>query len=264
MSDATPSSAPAPISQPTPDQISAFADRLNAVQSRIDEAMIDQANKPRPLLLAVSKSKPATDVATAVLAGLRDFGENYLQEALEKQQAIARWQQENGPQAHTARIIWHYIGNVQSNKTRPLAEHFDWVHTISSEKQLKRLNAQRPDALPPLNICLQINIDDEPQKQGISPTDALALAKTCQHYPRLCLRGLMCIPAQGNQAESFKALAALLAQMRASMGVPEKAPTSGHTAFDTLSMGMSADLEAAIAAGSTIVRIGSALFGERL
>lgn len=246
-----------------------FGERLSAVRNRIQSATEAAARSTAPRLLAVSKSKPATTIAAAIENGLRDFGENYLQEALEKQKTIQQWlnanadDQANSPTAGAAlNICWHYIGNVQSNKTRLLAENFDWVHTVSSQKQLNRLNAQRPEHLAPLNICLQVNIDAEPQKQGISADEALQLAMACQDYPKLTLRGLMCIPAQHNQAASFAALAALLGRLRDTLST---APSHTPNAVlpDTLSMGMSGDLEAAITAGSTVVRIGSALFGER-
>lgn len=260
---------------PTSAEIAEFGERLTAIQTRIQAATQITEGAKAPTLLAVSKTKPASAIAAALLNGVQHFGENYLQEALEKQKAIKHWlanateYSEQAPVTNTPdqqtppkHVTWHYIGNVQSNKTRPLAEHFDWVHTISSEKQLKRLDAQRPEHLPPLNVCLQINIDEEPQKQGISPAEALELAIACQQYTRLSLRGLMCIPPQGLQDASFKALAQLLIKLKAASsdsGTSDK----GHLLLDTLSMGMSADLESAIAAGSTIVRIGSALFGER-
>jgi pyridoxal phosphate enzyme (YggS family) len=249
---------------PTPEQIATFKDRLAKVSSRITQATKSAGRTSPPLLLAVSKAKPASEVAAAICAGLRHFGENYLQEALEKQCAITAWQQAR-PQAQSVKsaagkIYWHYIGNVQSNKTRVLAENFDWIHTVSSEKQIKRLNTQRPSGLAPLNICLQVNVDQEPQKQGIALDEVPEIARACLNYPRLVLRGLMCIPAQGTQTESFKALANCLDKLK---NHPLILASGGPPSLDTLSMGMSADLEAAIAAGSTIVRIGSALFGKR-
>jgi len=196
-------------------------------------------------LLAVSKTHPAEVVRAAAGAGQRDFGENYLQEALDKIAVTADLD-----------LCWHFIGPIQSNKTRAIAEHFAWVHSIDRLKIARRLSEQRPPNLPPLKVCLQVNISGEASKAGVAPADVPALADAVAALPRLELHGLMAIPAPAENAagqrEPFARLAALFATLR------ETRP-----ALDTLSMGMSADLEAAIAEGATLVRIGTALFGPR-
>lgn len=196
-------------------------------------------------IVAVSKTRPAADIASACDAGQADFGENYLQEALPKISALG---------ART--IDWHFIGRIQSNKTRELATRFDWVQTVDRERIAIRLNEQRPDELPPLNICLQVNADRETQKAGLDPEAVSAAARAITQLPRLRLRGLMTIPAAASgfasQHESFLRVRALYDQLRA----------DGFE-LDTLSMGMSGDLRAAIAAGSTMVRVGTAIFGAR-
>lgn len=196
-------------------------------------------------LVAVSKTRPPADVAAALQQNQLDFGENYLQEAIPKIETLA------GCGAR-----WHYIGRIQTNKTRDLAAHFDWVQTVDREKVAQRLNDQRPDSLPPLNICLQVNVDSEPQKAGAKPGELMALATAITRMPRLRLRGLMAIPAEQDdfdgQRRSFAQLRELFEQLQG----------SGHD-LDTLSMGMSGDLRAAIAEGSTLVRVGTAIFGAR-
>lgn len=197
-------------------------------------------------LLAVSKTKPASDIYALYKAGQRDFGENYLQEALGKQKTLA----------HLA-INWHFIGPIQSNKTRDIAGHFQWVHSVDRLKIAQRLNQQRPDTLPPLNICLQVNIDEEPSKSGFS-LDALAeVIEPLMSLEKLRIRGLMAIPKATRDVElqrgSFNRLRQAKDQINAQFGL----------GMDTLSMGMSGDLEAAIAEGSTMVRIGTAIFGSR-
>lgn len=196
-------------------------------------------------VMAVSKTRPAADVRAAADAGLVHFGENYLQEAEEK---IADCRDLN--------LTWHFIGPLQSNKTRAVAAAFDWVHSIDREKLLKRLSDQRDPHLPPLNVCIQVNISGEASKAGVTPEALPALLETANTLPRLQLRGLMAIPAPSEdfaaQREACDALAALFAD--AQKQFPQ---------MDTLSLGMSADLEAAIAAGSTMVRIGTAIFGPR-
>jgi pyridoxal phosphate enzyme (YggS family) len=198
-------------------------------------------------LLAVTKTFGPQAVRDALAAGQHAFGENYVQEALEKIESLADVRE---------RLEWHLIGPLQSNKTRVVAEHFDWVHTIDRLKLAERLSAQRPEQLPPLQVCLQVNISGEASKSGIAPEDALALAEAVCRLPRLRLRGLMAIPEPegdfGAQRVPHRALARLLFDLNAAGQV-----------LDTLSMGMSADLEAAIAEGATIVRVGSAIFGER-
>lgn len=197
-------------------------------------------------LLAVSKHQPLEKIEAAIAAGQTAFGENYLQEALTKMTALA----------HHA-LEWHFIGAIQSNKTRKIAEHFAWVHTVDNENMLQRLNDQRPLHLPPLNICLQVNISAEKTKAGVHPDRLLSLATACKQFPRLTLRGLMAIPAPHTtfvaQCAELHKLRMLYAQL-----------CEQHFALDTLSMGMSDDMEAAIAEGATIVRIGTALFGHRI
>lgn len=196
-------------------------------------------------VMAVSKTRSNDEVRTAVAAGLRDLGENYLQEALEKRQATADLD-----------IRWHFIGPIQSNKTRAIAEHFDWVHSVDREKIARRLNEQRPGNLPPLDICLQVNVSLEDSKSGVAPEDLAPLGRAILHLPRLRLRGLMAIPAPtDNVADQRAAFARVTALFRE---LQETVPT-----MDTLSMGMSADLESAIAEGATLVRIGTDIFGPR-
>lgn len=201
------------------------------------------------LLLAVSKTFGPEAVIEAAGAGQRAFGENYLQEAIDKQQAVRALRPDLA-------LEWHFIGPIQSNKTRPVAEHFDWVHSVDREKIARRLSEQRPANLPPLNICLQVNVSGEASKSGIAPADLPALAQAVAALPRLRLRGLMAIPEPAQDIESqrkpFAQLRALQQQLRA-IGIDT----------DTLSMGMSADMPAAIAEGATIVRIGTAIFGQR-
>ncbi len=197
-------------------------------------------------LLAVSKTKPAEMIATLARHGQRDFGENYLQEAIEKISSL----QDN---PDTQDIIWHYIGSIQRNKTRDIAEHFDWVQTLERDIIAKRLNEQRPDTLPPLNVLIQVNIDDEDSKSGCLPEELPQLISAIQGYERLQLRGLMIIPAKAN-TDAFARTQQLFADIQQTYNLPM---------WDTLSMGMSADMAAAIAHGSTMVRVGSAIFGAR-
>jgi pyridoxal phosphate enzyme (YggS family) len=192
-------------------------------------------------LLAVSKTRAADELRTAFNLGQTAFGENYCQEALDKQQQLLDLD-----------IEWHFIGPIQSNKTRDISTHFNWVHSVDRLKIAKRLSDQRPPELPPLNICLQVNIDREASKSGIAPEDIISLANEIMQLPKINLRGLMVIPAPRDsfeeQFETFKRVRDIM----------QTIPT-----MDTLSMGMSGDMEAAIAAGSTIVRVGTAIFGER-
>jgi PLP dependent protein len=196
-------------------------------------------------LVAVSKTQPPRKVEIAAEAGQRDFGENYLQEALPKIEQLA-----------AKRLTWHFIGQLQANKTRAVAESFQWVHTLDRERIAVRLNDQRPHYAAPLNICIQVRLEDEPGKGGVAPDEALALARRIVELPRLALRGLMCIPPPRDSFEEQLALFQQLADCQ------RKLQAEG-LALDTLSMGMSGDLEAAIAAGATWVRIGTAIFGER-
>ena len=196
-------------------------------------------------LLAVSKTFGADAVRAAAAAGQRAFGENYIQEGVEKIAAL-----------RDLGLMWHCIGPIQSNKTRLVAEHFDWVHTVDRLKIAERLSAQRPADRPPLNVCIQVNIDGGANKSGVAPGDALALARAVAALPQLKLRGLMSIP---EVAPDFEAARAVHASARALF---DQLNADG-LGLDTLSMGMSDDLEAAIAAGSTMVRVGTAIFGSR-
>ena len=196
-------------------------------------------------LVAVSKKQPLSAVLEAAAAGQRDFGENLVQEGLDKILTAGRDD-----------LIWHFIGHLQSNKTRPVAGHFDWVHTIDREKTARRLSQQRPDDKPPLNVCIQVNVDDEASKAGVRPEEAVGLAAYVSRLDRLRLRGFMCIPEpkadSAAQRESFSKMRALLDEAR-----------GRALDVDTLSMGMSDDFAAAIAEGATHVRIGTAVFGPR-
>ncbi|MFT5591078.1 MAG: pyridoxal phosphate enzyme (YggS family) [Bradyrhizobium sp.] len=227
-----------------------ISENLQAVHAAIAAAALAVSRQPHEvLLLAVSKTFDATVVLEAAAAGQRAFGENYLQEALDKIAAVRLAQPE-------LPLEWHFIGPIQSNKTRPIAESFDWVHSVEREKIARRLSDQRPDDLPPLNICLQVNISGEASKSGVPAGEALVVAQAIAAMPRLCLRGLMAIPEPttvvAEQRAAFRQLTTLFEQCRAA-GLP----------MDTLSMGMSADLSSAIAEGATIVRVGSAIFGAR-
>lgn len=202
-------------------------------------------------LLAVSKTKPAEDVLEAARAGQLDFGENYVQEGVEKIAALKRLL----PPAHSP-LVWHFIGPLQSNKTRPVAEHFDWVHSIDRLKVAQRLSEQRPEHLAPLQVCVQVNVSGEATKSGCAPEEAPALCRAVAALPRLTLRGLMAIPAPVDDFESQRQPLARLRQLFLSL-------QAEGLALDTLSMGMSHDLEAAILEGSTLVRVGTAIFGAR-
>ncbi|MDP5009547.1 MAG: YggS family pyridoxal phosphate-dependent enzyme [Glaciimonas sp.] len=215
-------------------------------------------------LLAVSKTFGADAVLEAVAAGQRAFGENYLQEALEKMVAVnaalqATVDATNKPQAHAPvpALEWHFIGPIQSNKTRLIAENFSWVHTIEREKIAQRLSDQRPPELPPLQVCLQVNISGEARKSGVTVEQALDVARAIAALPRLKLRGLMAIPEPTDDVENQRAA---FAQVRTLF---EQLNDEG-LGLDTLSMGMSSDMTAAITEGATIVRVGSAIFGSRI
>ena len=223
--------------------MSTIADNIQLVSSRI-QAAVTAANRAQNSvqLLAVSKTKPAQALREAYAAGLRDFGENYLQEALGKQLELA-----------DLPLIWHFIGPIQSNKTRAIAEHFDWVHSVDRLKIAQRLSEQRPAELPPLNICIQVNVSGEASKSGCTPQDLPALAAAIIALPRLRLRGLMAIPEPTDDPAAQDASFAAVRTLQEQLNLP----------LDTLSMGMSHDLEAAIAQGATWVRIGTALFGAR-
>ncbi|APE31042.1 YggS family pyridoxal phosphate enzyme [Halomonas aestuarii] len=226
-----------------------LSESLTAVRARLEEAL-RAAGRPADdaRLLAVSKTKPAELIREAWHEGQREFGENYVQEALDKQAELA----DLDP------IVWHFIGPLQSNKTRDVAEHFSWVHSVDRERIARRLNDQRPEALGPLDICLQVNISDEASKSGLSLDELPALAEAVLSMPRLRLRGLMAIPAP---AEGLAAQRAPFARLREALeGLRERFP---EAPLDTLSMGMSDDLEAAVLEGATLVRLGTAIFGAR-
>ncbi len=218
----------------------------HAVKAATEQAGRDPSSVS---ILAVSKTFGPEAVIEAAGGGQVAFGENYLQEALDKQQAIQTLRPDLA-------LEWHFIGPIQSNKTRPIAEHFAWAHAVDREKIARRLSEQRPPDLPPLNICLQVNVSGEASKSGISPEDLPALAKVVATLPNLRLRGLMAIPEPAEDFESqckpFELMRSLQQQLAATGIIT-----------DTLSMGMSADMVAAIAEGATIVRIGTAIFGKR-
>lgn len=229
-----------------------IGDKLQQVQARIVTACTAAGRDPASVhLLAVSKTFPPEAVREAHAAGQRAFGENYIQEGVSKIEALADLRKDGG-----AGIEWHCIGPLQSNKTRLVAEHFDWVHSVSRLKVAERLSAQRPAQLRPLQVCLQVNVDGGANKSGVTPAEALALAQAVAVLPRLRLRGLMAIP---EPAPDFAAQRALFLRAAA---VYDEFRAAG-LAVDTLSLGMSADLEAAVAAGSTMVRVGTAIFGGR-
>lgn len=204
-------------------------------------------------LLAVSKTFGADAVLEAVAAGQRAFGENYIQEGVDKIAAVRA-------ALPGVALQWHCIGPIQSNKTRPVAEHFDWVHTVDRLKIAERLSAQRPEQLPPLHICIQVNIDGGPTKSGVAPADALELARAVAKLPRLVVRGLMAIP---DHAPELEAQLAIHMRAKALFDQISELKEPGLAQFDTLSLGMTADLEAAIQAGSTLVRVGTGVFGGR-
>ncbi|MGB4072575.1 YggS family pyridoxal phosphate-dependent enzyme [Pseudomonas sp.] len=223
--------------------MSTIAENIAKVGVRIREAaQASQRDFAAVGLLAVSKTKPAEAVRQAFAAGARDFAENYLQEALEKQIELA-----------DLPLIWHFIGPIQSNKTKPIAEHFAWVHSVDRLKIAERLSAQRPAHLPALNICLQVNISGEASKSGCNPDELPRLAQAVTQLPNIKLRGLMTIPEPTDDPQQQRAAFARLRELQNSLNLD----------LDTLSMGMSDDLEAAIAEGATWVRIGTALFGAR-
>jgi pyridoxal phosphate enzyme (YggS family) len=227
-----------------------IAGNLAAVLQAVKSASLAAGRSAAAVrLVAVSKTCPAAAIRAAAAAGQRAFGENYLQEGLAKIGEL----QDLG-------LEWHFIGPVQSNKTRELAAHFDWIHGVERLKIAERLSAQRPESLPALNVCVQVNVSGEASKSGCAPGDAAALCAVVAGLPRLRLRGLMAIPEAVEAPEqarpAFRALHELHRTIR-------QAGTVDAAAFDTLSMGMSGDFQAAIAEGATLVRIGSAIFGAR-
>ncbi|AZF50173.1 MULTISPECIES: YggS family pyridoxal phosphate-dependent enzyme [unclassified Pseudomonas] len=223
--------------------MSTIADNIGLVSQRIRAAAdAVQRDASSIHLLAVSKTKPAQAVREAFAAGMHDFGENYLQEALGKQAELT-----------DLPLSWHFIGPIQSNKTRAIAENFAWVHSVDRLKIAQRLSEQRPADLPALNICIQVNVSGEASKSGCTPADLPALANAISALPRLKLRGLMAIPEPTDDRAAQDAAFATVRELQASLNLP----------LDSLSMGMSHDLESAVAQGATWVRIGTALFGAR-
>ena len=222
---------------------SQVAQRLENVRGRVRASLRDAGRgADEVLLLAVSKQQPVRGIEAAFLAGQSSFGENYVQEARAKIAALA-----------SLPIAWHFIGRLQANKSREVAERFQWVHTLDRIRIARRLNDQRPYGAPQLNVCIQVNQAGEPGKGGAEPDDVEDLARQIGRFPRLRLRGLMTIPPAATGSARFFAELRSLRDRLVSLGIP----------MDTLSMGMSADLEQAVAAGSTIVRIGTAIFGPR-
>jgi pyridoxal phosphate enzyme (YggS family) len=218
-------------------------ERLRAVYARIAAAAGAAGRQPADIrLVAVSKTFASERIREAASAGQRDFGENYVQEALDKIDALA-----------DLGLSWHFIGPIQSNKTRAIAEQFDWVHSVDRLKIAQRLSAQRPTERPPLQVCLQVNVSGEASKGGVPPGEVAALAAAVARLPQLQLRGLMAIPEPTDDVALQRARFRLLRELRDAAGIP----------LDALSMGMSDDLESAIAEGATMVRVGRAVFGER-
>lgn len=224
---------------------------LDAVHQRISHACVAAGRPVQSVqLLAVSKTFPASAVVELAMQGQRLFGENYVQEGIEKIAQVNELTQNRWP------LEWHFIGPLQSNKTRPVAESFDWVHSVDRLKIAQRLSEQRPKGKPALQVCLQVNISGEPSKSGVSPQEALDLARAVSVLPGIQLRGLMAIPEPATDEHTARVP---FAQLRALA----QAISANGILLDTLSMGMSADLEPAIAEGATIVRVGTALFGQR-
>lgn len=222
---------------------------LTSARQRLETAMTAAGRDSQSArLLAVSKTKPASMIREAWQHGQREFGENYVQEALGKQAELADLDD----------IIWHFIGPLQSNKSREVAEHFDWIHSVDRIRLARRLDSQRPDSLSPLNVCIQVNVSNEDSKSGVALDELPLLAEQMLTLPRLKLRGLMAIPAP---ADTLSTQRQPLAKLREALErLKERFP---EAPLDTLSMGMSSDLEAAILEGATLVRLGTAIFGAR-
>jgi pyridoxal phosphate enzyme (YggS family) len=226
--------------------VNTVTENLSFLSDLLRQAAMDAGRDPGDVrLLAVSKKQPVDKIREAIAAGQRDFGENFVQEGLEKIRALAGYD-----------LTWHFIGHLQSNKTRVVAENFDWVHTIDKLKTARRLSAQRPAGMPPLNVCLQVNVDAEATKSGVVLCEVPEIAAACADLPNLKFRGLMCLPAI---REDFDEQRVPFAALR---GLAEKLRRAGIET-DTLSMGMTADFRAAIFEGATIVRVGTAIFGTR-
>ena len=233
-------------SQNHPNAALSVADRLRNVREHLQTVATQYGRESGSIrLVAVSKTHPPEMIRAVADQGQHDFGESYLQEAIDKQAVLA-----------DLPLTWHYIGQVQSNKTRPIAEHFDWVHTVDRLKIAERLSSQRPAELSPLNICIQVKLAEEAGKAGIRPGDVAALAQDIALLPNLRLRGLMCIPPPSEDFASQRGYFTQLAELLQTLN-------RGGVSLDTLSMGMSGDLDAAIASGATMVRVGTAIFGER-
>ena len=229
-------------------------ENLRKIRDLLDKAAVDAGRRPEDIhLLAVSKKQSLDKIVEAVAAGQRDFGENTVQEGTEK---VTKLEEKRLAAALPESLCWHFIGHLQANKTRIVAEHFDWVHTIDKLKTAERLSTQRPDSLGDLDVCIQLNVDDEATKAGVAAADVLDLAYEVAALPRLKLRGLMCLPAI---RESFDEQRVPFAQVREHA----KMLRQQGLEIDTLSMGMSGDYRAAIFEGATIVRIGTAVFGPR-
>jgi len=223
-----------------------IAENLAQIQQNILEFCQKYQRKPGDVqLLAVSKTKPAEDIRAAFNAGQIHFGENYLQESIEKIHNLSDLE-----------IVWHFIGSIQSNKTRELAENFSWVHSVDRLKIAHRLSQQRAESLPPLNICLQVNISQEASKSGFSLDQVEPVVDEIISLPNLCLRGLMAVPAKADSLDEQRSAFAQMKTLLETLQIK-------HPQIDTLSMGMSNDMEAAIAEGSTLLRIGTAIFGAR-
>ncbi len=221
-------------------------ENLNVIRDLLAKAALDANRDPESVtLLAVSKKHPLAAIAEAASAGQLDFGENYVQEGAEKVQACSRED-----------LTWHFIGHLQSNKTRAVAERFDWVHTVDKAKIARRLGAQRPASLAPVNVCLQVNVDDEPGKSGVTIDATPDLAAKVADIPGIRLRGLMCLPAIRDDFDEQRKPFAVLRELAESI-------SASGIELDTLSMGMTGDFRAAIFEGATIVRIGTAIFGPR-
>jgi len=226
----------------------AIDQNISDVHARIRQAATLYSRESSTIsLLAVSKKQPVSAIQVAIAAGIKVFGENYLQEAELKINELREMS-----------LNWHYIGAIQSNKTRSIASLFDWVHSVDRVSIAQRLSNQRPEGLAPLNICLQINIDKEASKSGLLPEDVLAAVEQINDMPNLCLRGLMAIPAKSDDIQSTRASFARMYQL-----FEQAQQLSDAASFDTLSMGMSADIEPAIAEGATLLRVGTDIFGAR-